>query len=357
MTPTIRKGQAPDTLQRVQFHERFMQPFQDPAFHAEADALARIEVLAWQAYDEGRKAPVTRKAGAGYADPDYALSVDWLEAKARIDAAQAAWGRSETRSRVLLVNGSPRNDGTCPGEISKTWRLTQLAREVVKGAGIEADVLDLSLLTSEYGRQIHPCKGCVSTAMPLCHWPCSCYPNHSLRQTGDWMNEIYERWVAAHGVIVFSPTHWYQAASPLKLMIDRLVCADGGNPDPTSTHGKKPEEAKALELKGWHYPKHLEGRAYGVVVHGDVGGIESLRRNLSDWLDWMGLVDAGTQARLDRYIGYYEPYATSHDALDAAEAVQEEVRNVARAVVHAVGELRAGRLAPPDRGLSRPRPK
>ena len=27
-------------------------------------------------------------------------------------------------------------------------------------------------------------------------------------------------------------------------MIDRLVCADGGNPDPTSTHGKKAEQAK-----------------------------------------------------------------------------------------------------------------
>jgi len=71
----------------------------------------------------------------------------------------------------------------------------------------------------------------------------------------------------------------------------------------------------------------------------------------------MGLVDAGTQALLDRYIGYYEPYATSHDALDADADVQEEVRNVARAVARAVGDLRAGRLQVPDRGLKRPRPK
>jgi hypothetical protein len=94
-----------------------------------------------------------------------------------------------------------------------------------------------------------------------------------------------------------------------------------------------------------------------VVVHGDVAGVEGLRRNLCDWLDWMGLVDAGTQARLDRYIGYYEPYATSHDALDADADVQEEVRNVARAVVRAVEDMRAGRLREPDRGLKRPRPK
>ncbi|MDI3381807.1 flavodoxin family protein [Xenophilus aerolatus] len=355
--PTIRKGQAPGHLERNEFRLRFMQPFQDPAFGTESDALARLEAIAWDAYDEGRKSPVTRQAGPGYDDPDYELSVDWLEAKARLDAAQDAWGRPETRSRVLLVNGSPRNDGTCPGEVSKTWRMAHMAQQVLESAGIDVDLLDLSLVTSEYGRQIHPCKGCVSTAMPLCHWPCSCYPNHSLRQTGDWMNEIYERWVAAHGVIVLTPTHWYQATSPLKLMIDRLVCADGGNPDPTSTHGKKAEEAKALELAGWDFPKHLDGRVYGVVVHGDVAGIESLRRNLCDWLDWMGLVDAGQQARLDRYLGYYEPYATSHDTLDADEALQQEVRNVAQAVANAVGELRAGRLSVPDRSLKRPRPK
>ncbi|RZL63318.1 MAG: flavodoxin family protein [Variovorax sp.] len=359
MTPTIRTGQAPEKLQRAEFHARFMQAYQDPAFEAVAESLQRIEIVAWEAYDEGRKAPVTRKAGPGYADPDYELSVDWLAAKARIDAAQDAWKDPRTRARVLLVNGSPRNDGTCPGEMSKSWRLTELAREVLVADGINVDVLDLSLVTSDYGRQIHPCKSCVSTAMPLCHWPCSCYPNHAMRQTGDWMNEIYERWVAAHGVILVTPTHWYQATSPLKLMIDRLVCADGGNPDPTSTHGKKADEAKALELDGdgWNYPKHLEGRVYGVLVHGDVAGVESLRRNLCDWLDWIGLVDAGAQARLDRYIGYYAPYATSHDALDADTDMQEETRNVARAVARAVGELRAGKLTAPDRALKRPRPK
>jgi multimeric flavodoxin WrbA len=296
-------------------------------------------------------------AGPGHADPGYALSVDWLEARARIDAAQAAWGRSATPSRVLLVNGSPRNDGTCPGEMSKTHRLLQLAAETLRGEAIEVDLLDLSLVTSDYGRQIHPCKGCVSTAMPLCHWPCSCYPNHAMRQVGDWMNEIYARWVAAHGVMLLTPTHWYQATSPLKLMIDRLVCADGGNPDPTSTHGKKADEAKALELAGWDYPKHLAGRAYGVVVHGDVAGVESLRRNLCDWLDWMGLVDAGAMARLDRYLGYYQPYATSHEDLDRDTQLQQEVRNAASALAGAVARLRAGRLAPPDAGLQPPRPK
>jgi multimeric flavodoxin WrbA len=353
----IRTGQAPAQLGRAEFAVRFRGSFVDPAFRAEDKSIARIEAIAWQAYVEGRKAPFTQKAGAGYVDPEYELSTEWIDTKQRIDQAQKQWSKKSTRSRVLLICGSARNDGTCPGEISKTFRLVELARETLQQADIETDVLDLSLLTSEYGRHIHPCKGCVSTAMPLCHWPCSCYPNHALNQTNDWMAEIYERWTAAHGVIIFSPVYWYQSPSPLKLMIDRLVCADGGNPDPTSTSGKKPGKAKQLEMAGWGYPQHLAGRVYGLLVHGDVAGIEGSRRGLSDWLDWMGFIDAGAQARLDRYVGYYEPYATSHEALDRDKALQEEARNVARAVAHAVVELRAGRLQNVQPTLSRPRPK
>ena len=344
-------------LPRDQFRERFLQSFFDPAYQAESAAIERLEAIAWEAYQQGRKAPVTAKAGPGFADPDYDLSVEWRATRDKLVEAQRRWGDKATPSRVLIVCASPRNDGTCPGEMSKSWRLTQMARAVVAESGIECDVLDLSLLTSDYDRHIHPCKGCVSTAMPLCHWPCSCYPNHAQRQTGDWMNEIYERWVSAHGVLLVTPVHWYQAASPLKLMMDRMVCADGGNPDPTRTHGKHADEAKAIELQGWDYPKHLKGRAYGVVVHGDVAGVESVRRALCDWLDWMGLVDAGTQARLDRFIGYYEPYATSHDTLDRDRELQTEVCNAAHALVTAVQELRAGRLRQPDARLSRPRPK
>ena len=353
----VRKGQAPDTLGRDEFRRRFAQSFGDPAFDGEREALGRLEAIAWDGYRSGRKAPVTQKAGQEFADPDYDLSVEWKANRDRLIELAARQKDPASPSRVLLVIGSQRNDGTCPGEISKTYRLCKLAEEVVRDAGFEADVLDLSLLASDYGRRIHPCKACVSTAMPLCHWPCSCYPNHATNQVGDWMAEIYERWTAAHGIILVTPVYWYQVPGGLKQMIDRMVCADGGNPDPTTTAGKDPEKAKEIELRGWSYPKHLAGRAYGLVVHGDVAGIEGVRRSLSDWLDWMGLVDAGFAARLDRMIGYYEPYATSHQALDRDTDVQEEVRQVARAVVTAVTEIRAGRLVRADAELQGPRTK
>ena len=356
-TPKPRKGQAPKwPMPRKEFRVRFMRNFYDPAFEAEREALARLEAIAWDGYKEDRKAPRTHKAGPGFADPKYQLSDEWRATRDRLIAAGKRQKKKSTRSRVLVICGSSRNDGTCPGEVSKTWRLARIAIEAL-GRGIEADLLDLSRLNSDYSLKIHPCKACVSTAQPLCHWPCSCYPNHAFNQVNDWMAEIYERWVSAHGVILLTPVNWYHTGSGMKLMIDRLVCADGGNPDPTLTHGKDAELAKKVELAGWPYPKHLAGRVYGVVVHGDVAGIEETRYALCDWLDWMGLVDAGPMSRLDRFIGYYQPYATSHDALDEDTALQEEVRNAARSLVETVRQIRSGKLRQPDRGLAAPRKK
>jgi multimeric flavodoxin WrbA len=223
--------------------------------------------------------------------------------------------------------------------------------------GFEAEILDLSRLTSEYGRVIYPCKACVSTAQPLCHWPCSCYPNHALGQAGDWMAEIYPKWAAAHGVMIVCPVNWYQAPSSLKLMIDRLVCADGGNPDPTTTHGKDAAKAKELELKGWPYPRHLAGRVFSVIVHGDAAGTENLRRILTDWMIDIGMIPSGHLALIDRYVGYLTPYATSHDDLDNDTDFQEDVRNAAHALIQAVKDRRSGKLEPPDRGLHEARPK
>ena len=147
------------------------------------------------------------KAGKGFADPAYDLSVDWLAAHRDIKAAERQHRDKAAPSCILIINGSMRSDQTCPGEMSKTFRLLSRIRETVMQDGVETDVLDLSLLASEYGRHIHPCKGCVSTAMPLCHWPCSCYPNHGLNQTNDWMAELYPRFVAAHGIFIICPVH------------------------------------------------------------------------------------------------------------------------------------------------------
>jgi multimeric flavodoxin WrbA len=356
MPVDVRKGQGDVKLTREEFERRLRERFFDPEFEKVAEQISSVVDIAWKTYDEYHKSPRTRKAGPGFANPDFELPVEWLQTRDAIQHAAQQHADATRPGRVLIVSGAARHDQTCPGEMSKTFRLASLAREDVERSGVECDFLDLSLLTAQYGRQILPCKACVSTAMPLCHWPCSCYPNHAMGQVNDWMHELYPRWVAAHGVLIVTPVYWYQAPSVLKLLIDRLVCADGGNPDPTTTRGKGVEQAKELELAGWSYPRHLAGRVFAVVVHGDAAGAETLRRSLSDWLCDMKLVPAMRQGGIDRYIGYYEPYATSHKALDQDMAVQQEVRNAAKAVVQAVALKRAGRLPQPEPDND-PRPK
>jgi multimeric flavodoxin WrbA len=353
-----RRGMPSPRLSEAEFKSRYRQQFFDPAFRAHEAAIGELAEVAWQAYSDSRKSPVTRKAGPEFADPGYDLSVDWLAARDAVLQAQKRYEDEALAPTILIINGSSRSEHTCPGEMSKSYRLAEIAQSTVRSeAGLSAEILDLSRLASEYGRTIHPCKACFSTAAALCHWPCSCYPNHSLGQIHDWMNDIYPLWVAAHGVMIITPVNWYQVSSPVKLMMDRLVCADGGNPDPSLTHGKDAYLAKQVELDGWDYPRHLAGRLFSVVVHGDVEGAENVRRSLADWLRFMKLAPAGAHAELDRYIGYWKPYATSHEELDANEAVKEEVRNAARALAEAVSERRAGRLKPIGSTLRAPRSK
>ncbi len=356
--PAVRRQSEYVPLTKEHFRERFFSKFYDPAFDKVRPELEKVFEVAWDGYIVYRKSPRTTPAGKGFADPSYKVAVEWLETRAKIQAAEKRQQDPKSPSRILIVNGSTRSEHTCPGEISKTRRLAQQAQKTIESLpGYEADFLDISTLADEPWKVIHPCKACVSTSQPLCHWPCTCYPNHALGQTNDWMAEIYERWVAAHGVMIVCPVHWYQAPASLKLMIDRLVCADGGNPDPTSTHGKDPAMAKELELKGWSYPKHLAGRAFSIVAHGDAAGPENLRRMLADWLTDMEMIPAGPTALIDTWIGWYQPYATSHEDLDQDKDVFAEVKNAALALANMVKQIRSGKYHAPDEDLHDPREK
>lgn len=356
--PEVRTQSPFVELTEDEFRRRFLARFDDPAFEQVSAELEKVLAVAWDGYHAYRKSPRHEPAGEGFADPAFDVPSEWLRTRAAIQGAEQRHRDPASPSRVLIVNGSTRSEHTCPGEISKTLRLAQHAQRTLEEIpGFTVDVLDLSDLADEPLRVIYPCKACVSTAMPLCHWPCSCYPNHALGQAGDWMAELYPRWTEAHGVMILCPVHWYQAPASLKLMIDRLVCADGGNPDFTSTRGKDPARAKAIELAGWPYPKHLAGRAFSVVAHGDAAGPENLRRMLADWLTDIGMISAGPTANRDTWIGWNEPYATSHQALDDDPDQFVEVQQAALALAALVQQIRSGQYRAPNAGLHPPRQK
>ena len=78
---------------------------------------------------------------------------------------------------------------------------------------------------------------------------------------------------------------------------------------------------------------------------------------LVDWLTDIGMVQAGPAAALDTWIGWYRPYATSHDDLDADAALFTQVDHAALSLAAMVAQLRSGSYRAPNAGLHNPREK
>ena len=302
----VRKGQAGDNLPRIEFHKRFAARVFRSRVREGARCLGGVEDVAWDAYSEGRKAPRTHPAGPGFADPEYKLSDEW-RADARPRRCGGAAAEEARRRRRAFSSSMPRRATTARAP-ARSRRPSGFRRSCRRSCGpsmSKSTSLDLSLITSDYAAPHPPVQGvrldrdCRSAtgrarAIPITPRPGERLDGRDLRAL---------RGGARHDPSC-TPVHWYQVPSVLKLLMDRLVCADGGNPDPTSTHGKDPARRRRSSSPAGVIPKHLAGAFYGLVVHGDVAGAEGVRRSLSDWLDWMGLIDAGAAARLDRFIGF-----------------------------------------------------
>ncbi|OGB21220.1 MAG: hypothetical protein A3I66_02525 [Burkholderiales bacterium RIFCSPLOWO2_02_FULL_57_36] len=87
-----------------------------------------------------------------------------------------------------------------------------------------------------------------------------------------WDLDLYARLDLADAWAIIGPVNWYAPTSNLKLMFDRLVCMNGGNPREELIEHKNPELAMKLE----HAPEwkeislnHLEGRSAGFFCYGD----------------------------------------------------------------------------------------
>jgi len=177
--------------------------------------------------------------------------------------------------RVLLISGSDRRQYNCPGVDSKSRTLMLRMSERLPQEW-EIDYEDLG---NVYARaRIQSCNACVSTSMALCVWPCNCYEkNNSAEPDLMWDLDMYARLDLADAWAIIAPVNWYAPTSNLKLMFDRLVCMNGGNPREDLIEHKNQELAMKLE----HAPEwaelslnHLEGRTAGFFCYGDGGGDE-----------------------------------------------------------------------------------
>jgi hypothetical protein len=69
----------------------------------------------------------------------------------------------------------------------------------------------------------------------------------------------------------------------------------------------------------------------------------------------MKLMPAGFSSELDRYLGYWEPDATTGLAFDRDHSMQDEVRNAARSLAATVVQHRT--VASPEQGADLPDPR
>jgi hypothetical protein len=107
---------------------------------------------------------------------------------------------------------------------------------------------------------------------------CNCYEKNSkLEPDLMWDLNMYARLDLADAWAIIGPINWYAPTTNLKLMFDRLVCMNGGNPQEDLIEHKNAELAMKLE----HSPQweelsinHLEGRSAGFFCYGDGGGDE-----------------------------------------------------------------------------------
>ena len=86
--PEPRKGMPATKLSNEEFTQRYLGQFFDPAFDSLRSELDKISTVAWENYNQSRKSPVTEKAGIGFANADYDLSVEWRATSGAIAQAQ-----------------------------------------------------------------------------------------------------------------------------------------------------------------------------------------------------------------------------------------------------------------------------
>ena len=329
----------------TEFTTRFRASLVDPAYRSKDPSTAQREEIAWHAHTESRDAPYPQMSRPQSTAEQFALSSARIIAKLRIDNAQLRWSDAASPSQVLLVCGAAGEDGSEPGTKAITLAILKIARETMEQAGINVDILDASLLAPDCGGTTQLCKGCEAADIPCCHWPEICFPEKKASETGDWITEVYERWTAAHAVVIAAPLDWHQGPSPVARMIERLIGTDAGNLDCVSANYTG--NAKARELSG---------RVYGVIIHGDADGIDASRQMLSDALDGMGFVDASAHARWDGYAGQplrlVTGQANAEHASGTEASAEEQAREIARNVAKAVVALRAAQwrgIQPPSR--------
>ncbi|HEV2800925.1 MAG TPA: LAGLIDADG family homing endonuclease [Pyrinomonadaceae bacterium] len=145
-----------------------------------------------------------------------------------------------------------------------------------------------------YDINVEPSHEFVAELVPVHN--CNCYePDHKSEPDLMWDLNMYARLDLADAWAIIGPINWYAPTSNLKLMFDRLVCMNGGNPREDLIEHKDAELARRLEhSEQWEELSlnHLEGRTAAFYCYGDGGGDE---------------LDATGRPKILRHKEYFDP--------------------------------------------------
>ena len=184
--------------------------------------------------------------------------------------------QKQNNIRVLVISGSARKSTNYPAANGKSSFLMERIKKTLPKSWI----VDTCNLGNDFGiPKIQACNACMSTSMALCVWPCNCYKRHSFFEPDlMWDEDLFARINAVDAIIIIAPINWHGPTSSLKNLFDRLVCANGGNPDPKTINKKDANLAAQLENSPqWKQlsRNHLEGKTAAFFIYGDEGADEA----------------------------------------------------------------------------------
>jgi multimeric flavodoxin WrbA len=152
--------------------------------------------------------------------------------------------------RVLGISGSRR----------KGSNTLSLVKEVLEGAsslGAETELVNLGEL------KISPCRGCEACAKNM-----RCVID-------DDLNDLVDKILSADGLVIGSPTYFYNVSADIKCLIDRLYSIETFHPDDRSCWVALPEAMGAKYLVAVSVAEQKEERYMGFAL-------EAMERSFND---------------------------------------------------------------------------
>jgi len=189
-----------------------------------------------------------------------------------MDSAKKAWAANLERCRqavtyhekkgrpleVLVVHGSGRHPIlACSHEVGNSELILEKGLEAIRE---REDVAVTRVRLREF--KIEFCNKCVSTASPLCGFPCDCFPN-------DPMHQLYPLVLRCDVLLVSSGVNQSAMSDKLKAFCDRLISLDGGFLRSELPNKNYDWRAKMMELGTSHnfsYDQRLFGRVAAYFI-------------------------------------------------------------------------------------------